>query len=120
MLLDTWHATQVYTGLWSGIQVAVKVLITRESFEDGLEGEGLQLPESVQVRQHECSIKLVVAPCKRNQLVCGCDRRPKKVAYHSGIATARMHQHAPADMAPSNHVWRPMLTCRRRSCKARQ
>lgn len=41
---------QVYSGHWSGIQVAVKVLITKESFEDELEGEGLQLPESVQVR----------------------------------------------------------------------
>lgn len=42
---------QVYAGHWSGIQVAVKVLITRESFEAEVEGEGLQLPESVQVRQ---------------------------------------------------------------------
>ncbi|KAI7842172.1 hypothetical protein COHA_004194 [Chlorella ohadii] len=39
---------RVYSGHWSGIQVAVKVLITKESFEDELEGEGLQLPESVQ------------------------------------------------------------------------
>lgn len=43
---------QVYGGTWSGIPVAVKVLITRETFEDAVEGEGegggLQLPATVQ------------------------------------------------------------------------
>lgn len=57
---------QVYAGHWSGIQVAVKVLITRDSFEAEVEGEGLQLPESVQVRRCpalQCHARCLDAGC---------------------------------------------------------
>lgn len=42
---------QVYAGTWNGVQVACKVLIARETFEEGLE-QGLQLPESVRRELH--------------------------------------------------------------------
>lgn len=70
---------QVYAGHWSGIQVAVKVLITRESFEAEVEGEGLQLPESVQVRRCPalpCHARCLDGGCDGSPLTCECRNRP--------------------------------------------